>query len=160
VLIAKWGNKSGNIFLFLQFENNVSEKMKIILHSKLKQGAQFLLILFPVICCKGQATDSLAAKILFEKDTIYYGTVPLNSNPYRILKFTNTGKEPLLIQQVMGDIVQAVEYPKYPVLAGQSGEIKVFYPTEKIGPFINFIAITSNVSSQPKIIFVKGNILP
>jgi len=131
--------------------------------NKLRCRYFLLLILFilPIIYCKGQSSsiqDSLAAKISLQHDTLDYGIIPRNSNPYRYIKFSNTGKEPLIIS-VFGDVVTPVKYPKEPIGPGESAEIKISYPTDKVGPFVNFIAINSNANPPQKIIYVKGWVL-
>jgi hypothetical protein len=131
--------------------------------NKLHPGTLLLLIIsiLPAISCKGQfysAPDSLGPKITVKHDTFDYGIIQRYSNPYRYIKFTNTGKEPLMIS-VFGDVVSPVKYPKTPIEPGQSGEIKIYYPTAKVGPFVNFIGINSNAFPRQKIIFVKGWVL-
>ncbi len=123
----------------------------------------FIILFLPVIYCKAQSNtraDSLGPMIQFESDTINYGTIPHNSDPYRTVKFTNKGSAPLLIENVMGDVVYPVKYPKTPVLPQQTEKIKVSYPTDRIGPFINFIVISCNGNPNQKMIFVKGRVLP
>lgn len=137
--------------------------MKFRVPNKLHSRTLLLHILFilPIVYCKGQSTpaqDSLAAKITFQHDTFDYGIVPLNSNPYRYIRFSNTGKEPLLIS-VFGDVVHPVKYPTVPIQPGQSAEIKISYPTGRPGPFMNFIAVNSNATPHQKIIYVKGWVL-
>jgi hypothetical protein len=133
--------------------------------NKLQPGTTILLILLflEVVNCKAQSNTSTGAdgpKISFESDTINYGTIPPKSDPDRTIKFTNTGTTPLIIESVVGDIVTPVKYPHEPIQPGQSAEIKVTYPTGRVGPFINFIAVTSNAPPHQKIIFVKGVVLP
>jgi hypothetical protein len=131
--------------------------------NKLHPRRLLLLIIFilPVIYCKGQfipAPDSLGPKIKCVHDTLDYGIIPRNSNPYRYIKFTNTGREPLMIS-VFGDVVSIVKYTREPILPGESGEIEIHYPTDKVGPFMNFIGINSNATPHQKIVYVKGWIL-
>lgn len=123
----------------------------------------FLLIFFlPIVHCKGQSNspDSLGPKMTFENDTVNYGKIYHNSNPYKIIKVYNTGKEPLLIENIVGDVVQVVNYHKTPILPGQSSEIAIMRPIGGFGPFVNFLAITSNSNPNPKIIFVRGTVVP
>jgi len=131
--------------------------------NKLNTGIPLLLIIFilPVISCRAQSNskqDTLGPKIKFQHDTFDYGIIPRNSNSYRYIIFSNTGNEPLMIS-VFGDIVTPVKYPKEPIQPGESAEIKISYPTDRVGPFMNFIAITSNAFPRQKIIYVKGWIL-
>ena len=131
--------------------------------NKLLSGSLLLFTILSISYCQGQSNsiqDSLAPKIKFEHDTIDYGVILRNSNPYRYIKFSNTGKEPLLLTSVFSDIVSVVNYPKEPILPGQSTEIKIAYPTEKMGRFINFVAITRNTTPSQKIIFFRDLCCP
>jgi hypothetical protein len=153
-------NKANYIFAA---KTSTPRMMKFRGLNKLQSGKLVLLFLFilPIIYCKGQfnsSMDSLAPKITFQHDTLDYGIIPRNSNPFRYIKFSNTGKEPLLIS-VFGDVVIPVKYPKEPIGPRQSAEIKISYPTDKVGPFVNFIAINSNANPPQKIIYVKGWVL-
>jgi hypothetical protein len=158
------GTRRVKQIVYLQFKIWISKNMmKFIGLNKLHPGTLLLLIIFtlPVISCKGQfdtAPDSLGPKITIKHDTFDYGMIPRYSNPYRHITFTNTGKEPLMIS-VFGDVVSPVKYTKTPIEPGQSGEIKIHYPTARVGPFVNFIAINSNAFPRLKIIYVKGWVL-
>jgi len=131
--------------------------------NKLQSRILQLLLVFiiPVISCHGQsnsAADNPGPKLTIAHDTIDYGIIPRNSNPYRYIKFTNTGNEPFILS-VFGDVVVPVEYPHKPIQPGESGEIKISYPTNRVGPFMNFIGVNYNTNPTPKIIYVKGWVL-
>ncbi len=102
-----------------------------------------------------------AAIISFQKDTIDYGTIPHNADGYRAFKFTNTGKEPLMISETHGSCGCTVPTaPKEPIQPGASAEIKVHYATDRVGQFIKTVTVTSNAANSPKILVIKGNVLP
>ncbi len=102
-----------------------------------------------------------AAVISFQKDTIDYGTIPHNADGYRAFKFTNTGKEPLMISETHGSCGCTVPTaPKEPIQPGASAEIKVHYATDRVGQFFKNVTVTSNATDSPKIIYIKGTVLP
>src|ERR1700677_1026649 len=102
-----------------------------------------------------------APVISFQKDTIDYGTIPHNADGYRSFKFTNTGKEPLIISETHGSCGCTVPTaPKEPIQPGASAEIKVHYATDRVGQFIKTVTVTSNASNSSKILVIKGNVLP
>lgn len=97
----------------------------------------------------------------FERDTIDYGTIPHNSDGYRSFKFVNVGKEPLIIKEAHGSCGCTVPTaPKEPIQPGQSSEVKVHYATDRIGPFLKTVTLTSNANPNIKVLVIKGNVLP
>ncbi len=122
-----------------------------------------LLNLLPVGNMKAQNTlkDSNSPVIKFEMDTINYGTIMHNADGFRIIRFVNAGKEPLLIVDIhtsCGCLVASG--PKEPISSGSKGEIRVHYATERIGYFLKSITVISNAINSPKILVVKGKVLP
>jgi len=107
------------------------------------------------------STNPNAPVITFQKDTIDYGTIPHNSDGYRSFLFTNTGKEPLIINDAHGSCTCTIPtFPKEPIQAGKSSEMKVHYNTDHIGQFIKTVTIKSNATNSPKVVYIKGNVLP
>lgn len=102
-----------------------------------------------------------APKFKFEKDTIDYGTIEHNSDPHREFKFTNVGKEPLIISNAVGSCgCTTPEWPKEPIKPGASAVIKVRYATDRVGSFVKTITLTSNASIPSKVITIKGVVKP
>lgn len=91
----------------------------------------------------------------FEK--IIEGTVLKHS-----FKFTNTGNSPLVISAVeptCGCTV-AKDWPKKPVLPGDSGEINVeFDSKDRVGSVIKTISIIANTAPSKTIISYKGEVV-
>ena len=101
-----------------------------------------------------------AGVLSFETEEIDYGTIQQNADGVRIFKFTNTGKDPIVITQVKTSCGCTVPtYSKEPVLAGASGEIQIKYATNRIGKFTKTITIMSNASEPNKVIRIKGEVL-
>ena len=100
------------------------------------------------------------AKMTFESMAVDYGTVAQNSEPLRLIKFTNTGTDPLVIKNARGSCGCTVpNWPKDPILPGQSSSIEVRYDTNRVGKINKSITITTNEGDEPHIIQVLGEIL-
>ena len=98
-----------------------------------------------------------APEITFETDMHDYGTIKQGADGGCEFKFTNTGKEPLIISNAVGSCGCTVPtWPKEPVLKGQSAVIKVHYDTKRIGAFTKNVTITSNAKTTTKVLTIKG----
>lgn len=106
------------------------------------------------------APQSLA-DIKFEKMVHDYGTIKQGDNGECVFKFKNNGKEPLIITMCQGSCGCTVpQCPKDPILPGKSGEIKVKYDTQRVGPISKSVTVQSNAKSGMQTIQIKGNIEP
>ncbi len=104
--------------------------------------------------------DSNAAVIQFDASEIDYGTINKGDDPLRIIKFTNTGKSPLVITNCQGSCGCTVpECPKDPVMPGQTGELKVRYDTKRVGNFNKTVTVKSNASNSTVYLKIKGVVL-
>ncbi|TAH43303.1 MAG: DUF1573 domain-containing protein [Bacteroidetes bacterium] len=98
-----------------------------------------------------------AAEITFESDVHDYGTIKVGADGSCEFKFKNTGKEPLIISAAKGSCGCTVPtYPKEPIMANQTGIIKVHYDTKRVGAFTKTVTITSNAKTESKVITIKG----
>jgi len=96
----------------------------------------------------------------FESEVIDYGEIAANSDGNRVFKFKNVGKSPLIISQVKGSCGCTVPTkPEKPIMPGETGEIKVKYATNRIGPFSKTVTITSNAYEDTKVLRIKGRVL-
>ena len=100
--------------------------------------------------------------ISFEKEVIDLGIFMQYDDPSSKCEFifTNTGKEPLIISKAKGSCGCTVpEWPKEPILPGETGKIKVNYDEKRVGSFNKSVTITSNAQNATQIIKIKGKIL-
>ena len=104
-----------------------------------------------------------APEITFEKeliDMVTYKQYDDESSRCEFV-FTNTGKEPLIIEKAKGSCGCTVpEWPKEPIAPGEKAVIKINYDEKRVGPYTKSITITSNAKTSPKIVKVKGKIVP
>jgi hypothetical protein len=93
-------------------------------------------------------------KLLIERKDIAKGTDDMFS-----FEFKNTGKTPVLIQNVQTSCgCTTAKKPEEPVAPGKKSEISVKYDTNRIGAFEKTITVTTNVG-DPIVLTIKGNVL-
>lgn len=105
------------------------------------------------------ADNPNAPVITFENTTHDYGTVAYGGDGVCFFKFTNTGKEPLILQQPQSSCGCTVpSWPKEPVLPGESNEIKVTYNTKKVGPINKTVTVRSNAKNNNVVLRITGKV--
>jgi hypothetical protein len=115
-------------------------------------------LLFNVNAQTDQQNTS-TAEMIFDKEMHDYGTIDYAGDGTYSFKFTNTGKDPLIITDAKGSCGCTVpKWPKEPILKGQSNVINVSYDTKRPGPFTKTVTITSNAKSGTKVLTIKGNV--
>jgi hypothetical protein len=101
-----------------------------------------------------------APEIKFEKEVHDFGTLKQGADCVYEFKFTNVGKEPLIIQNATASCGCTIPtYSKEPILPGKSGSIKVKYDGNRVGGINKDITITSNAITSSKVVKITGNIL-
>ena len=87
--------------------------------------------------------------------------IDLEFDGVRVFEFTNTGTLPLVITDVTSSCGCTIpEKPEDPILPGKTGEIKVKYDTNRVGPIRKTITVYSNADVPAKSIKIKGEVLP
>ena len=105
------------------------------------------------------AAATSLAELTMDKTTHDYGNIKQGENGDCEFKFTNTGKEPLVITNCQGSCGCTVpQCPKEPILPGKSSVIKVKYDTNRIGGIYKTVTVTSNSKSGPVVLTIKGNV--
>ncbi len=96
----------------------------------------------------------------FETMVMDYGEISKGADPLRKFMFTNIGTEPLVIKNAKGSCGCTVpEYPKEPIMPGETGSIDVRYDTNRIGQFTKTVTLTSNMEEQKTVLTIKGKVL-
>ena len=100
------------------------------------------------------------AGMVYENETIDYGTIPHSAEGKREFVFVNNGNKPLIITNAQGSCGCTVpSFPKEPIAPGAKAVIGVKYDTKRPGAFNKTVTITSNASATPKVLTIKGTIL-
>lgn len=101
------------------------------------------------------------AGMVFDSETIDYGTIAHNADGNRKFEFTNNGNKPLIITNAQGSCGCTVPTtPKEPIAPGAKGTIGVKYATDRVGPFTKTVTVSSNAEGMPsKVLTIKGTVL-
>ena len=100
--------------------------------------------------------------MVFENETIDYGTIPHNADGKREFVFVNNGNKPLIIESTQGSCGCTVpSKPEGAIAPGAKGTIGVKYDTNRPGPFTKTVTVKSNAAGQEtKVLTIKGTVLP
>jgi len=101
------------------------------------------------------------AGMVFENETIDYGTIQHNADGNREFVFVNNGNKPLKIESTQGSCGCTVpSKPEGDIAPGAKGVIKVKYATDRVGPFTKTVTVKSNATGQEtKVLTIKGTVL-
>lgn len=102
-------------------------------------------------------TDN-AADIMFEVENHDFGTIQEGTQATKEFKFTNTGKEPLVLSNVQASCgCTTPKWTSEPIMPGKTGTITAVYnSTGRPGQFTKSITVTSNAKSGVKVLTIKG----
>ncbi|WP_298221640.1 DUF1573 domain-containing protein [Flavobacterium sp.] len=111
---------------------------------------------------KAETPKVEGAGMVFENETIDYGTLPHNADGKREFVFVNNGTKPLVITNATGSCGCTVpSFPKEPIAPGAKAVIGVKYATDRVGAFTKTVTVTSNAEgAASKVLTIKGTILP
>ena len=128
-----------------------------------------VLVVFTVFNIKAQentassqtpAPNPNAPEISFEKTVHDYGTIIQGADGTCEFKFTNTGKEPLILSKPQSSCGCTVPtWPQEPILPGKSDVIKVTYNTHNIGGINKTVTVSSNAKTSRVVLSIKGTVI-
>lgn len=97
--------------------------------------------------------------MVFENETIDYGTIDQDADGKREFVLTNNGNKPLIIMNAVGSCGCTVPtFPKEPIAPGAKAVIGVKYDTHRTGSFSKQVTLTTNASETPKVLTIKGEV--
>ncbi|MEY4571860.1 MAG: hypothetical protein RLZ10_1077 [Bacteroidota bacterium] len=121
------------------------------------------ILLYFVAGCQTDDKVEIGKKTEMKVNSVFdAGNVHKGEKIKAVFKVTNTGKSPLVLGEVKGSCTCTVaDYPKKPILAGETVEIKAEVDTEKTGAgkLSKSIRITANTVPNLTVVYVKANVL-
>lgn len=107
---------------------------------------------------QSEASALTAENMAFSEDLHDFGTVTEGENADFDFVFTNTGKEPIIIQRAQPACgCTASDWTKEPILPGKTGYVKASYHTQgRPGPFTKTVTVLSNAGA--KVLTFKGEV--
>ncbi len=118
------------------------------------------LLFIPLILLNAQTKD---ANMSFDFSVHDFGKIKEADGPVTVnFAFTNTGSQPLIIQQVRASCgCTSPNWSKEPVLPGKKGFVSATYnPKNRPGPFSKTITVTSNATTPTVVLTIKGDVEP
>jgi len=114
-----------------------------------------------VITTTAPTDNANGAEITFENLVHDYGTLQKGADGKCEFKFTNTGKEPLILSDIKSSCGCTVpSWTKEPILPGKSGVINVNYTkTNVVGPISKQITVISNAKTPAVVLSIKGSVV-
>jgi hypothetical protein len=105
-------------------------------------------------------TMATAQKMEFETIEVNYGDIVKGTNGVREFKFKNTGAAPLIIESAQGSCGCTVpDYPREPIMPGETKSVKVKYDTQRVGPFTKYVTLKSNSTENSEVrLTIRGNV--
>jgi hypothetical protein len=105
--------------------------------------------------------DELAgAKMAWVEMEYDFGSIEQGSPVSHDFEFTNNGEAPLVINNVKTSCGCTVpNYPKDPIMPGESEMIKVTYNAAKVGSFNKKITVMSNADQSTYSLAIAGEVL-
>jgi hypothetical protein len=106
-----------------------------------------------------QPVNPNAPEITFEKTVHDYGTIVQGGDGTCEFKFTNVGKEPLILSRPTSSCGCTVpSWPQEPILPGKSDVIKVTYNTNNVGTINKTVTVNSNAKTARVVLQIKGSV--
>lgn len=127
----------------------------------MKKLSFLAVMLFAAITCFAQ--DATKPVMSFAEKSFDFGTVKEEAGKItHEFTFTNTGKTPLIIQDVRASCgCTTPSWTKQPIAAGAAGKITVTYSAAgRPGQFDKAITVTNNSAENPIILRIKGQVTP
>ena len=105
--------------------------------------------------------DKNGPVITFAVESYSFDSIKQGDVVVREFKFTNTGKSPLIISEVIvGCGCTVTEFSKEPIAPGKTGTVKVeFHSANKMGPQDKTATVKSNSTGGDVILHLKGTVL-
>ena len=129
-------------------------------NSIIKSSALFLLftLLYSLQSFSYQK-ELVIAKMLWAETQFDFGTIEKGTPVTHSFEFRNNGDAPLLITNVKTSCGCTVsDYPKEPIMPGDSEMIKVTYNAAKSGLFNKKVTVYSNAETATYGLSVKGEV--
>ncbi len=105
-------------------------------------------------------TAGKVTSIKFDEMSYDWGKLKEGDKMTHLFKFKNVGNEDLIISDARGSCGCTVpEWPKEPIKAGKTGEIKVIFDSaHKNGPQSKTVTLTANTDPANVVLMIKGNV--
>lgn len=130
--------------------------------------AKSFFILAVLVCCmgvvlaqtNGQAKATITGpEIEFDKSTLDFGTLNIGDVKVGTFTFTNVGKKPLILENVISNCdCTVLDWSRKPVLPGKKGTITATYTAKNSGMINKWVTVMSNAETDRVILKLRGKV--
>ena len=116
----------------------------------------------PMTTPESSAPDRPLTSIKFDEMSHDFGDVNQDSENHYVFTFTNTGTNPLVIENARGSCGCTVpQYPKEPIAPGKTGVIRVVYkPGKQQNQQTKSVTVTANTEPKNTVLTIHANVHP
>ncbi len=106
------------------------------------------------------AQDGYNGPAKFKISKYSFGKIKQGVPVTTVFSFTNTGTKPLIIENAeAGCGCTTPDYPKEPIMAGQTGKIKVTYDAASPGLFTKNVNVKFAGTQLPATLIIEGEVV-
>lgn len=116
----------------------------------------------PNTAAEGATPASEATPVMqFESEVFDFGTISQGEKVFHTYKFTNTGKDDLIITSASSSCGCTVpQWPKEPIKPGETAEIEVVFDSNgKRGQINKKVHIVANTNPSTNVIAINGQVI-
>lgn len=114
-----------------------------------------------ILVIAGLSFSWLQASIVFSHKEWDFKRIPQREAVRHTFDFRNDGNGPLILSEVKTSCgCTTPDWPKQPIMPGQSAEIIVEYDAQKDGAFDKTINVYTNIQDDPFELKIKGVVYP
>lgn len=119
-----------------------------------------MLTFFAALAIAVAAMAQTGASMQVSEETFNFGQIPQGTPVTHQFTVTNTGDEPLVIQNVQKVCGCTVtEWTKSPIMPGQSGTVSAQYNAASMGKFKKPITVIANATNSPMKLYFEGEVV-
>ena len=117
-------------------------------------------LFFAAILVFSVASHAQKAAIKFESVDVDFGKITQGKPVTKVFKFTNTGKEPLILGTVTASCgCTTPVWTKEPIMPGATGTVSATFNAGVMGPFNKPVTVPSNAENGTMYLTLKGEVV-
>ena len=104
-------------------------------------------------------TPVTGPEIQFDKTTMDFGTLNIGDVKVDTFTFTNVGKKPLILDNVVSNCdCTVLDWSRKPVMPGKKGTITATYTAKNSGLINKWVTVISNAETDRVILKLRGKV--
>ncbi len=111
------------------------------------------------VMAQSSKTPVTGPEIQFDKTTMDFGTLNIGDVKVDTFTFTNVGKKPLILDNVVSNCdCTVLDWSRKPVMPGKKGTITATYTAKNSGLINKWVTVISNAETDRVILKLRGKV--